>query len=648
MSAVRGTRGWLGVGLLAAVAATLPYLGALEFDLLHRDDARYIQAQRYWADPSLANLWDVVRRPVFISIAPVQLASYWLDRRLWGPRPLGLRVTQVALHAACAAAVVALARRAGLSRAGGAAAGLAFAWHPTHVEVVAWVAQRKDLLYLLLGLLALLAWLGPRPAALDDPGAPPPGPRGRLAAVGLLGLALLSKVSAVVLGPWLVLASWGRGRVRADLTWLAVAAALTAALLWASFGLHAQAGAVSGGGPAERAALMARTYAWYALATVGAAPDSAAPAPPGAGGLVAGLALLTAATGAAVAAWRRGRRAPAVLLGWWAVALLPTSGVVPFTLFVQQRYLFAPTAAAALGLGLAVGSLGRAAPRRRWALLLVLGALLLLSGRRAATYALAWRDDATVWEAAARAGPSPAVTEMLAHALLVRGRPEDLDRAAGLARQAIAAGGDDAARSRLVLAEVHLARGEVEAARARLVEAAGSRVNTAHVAATRLATLALAADDLAEGERWLTVALAAAPASDPEPHVLLGQLRLDQGRFDDAAGSLRRAAAIEPERTSTWAWLALAERGLGRPEAALEAARRAGPAGPGLEAQLALDRGDPAAAEAVLTGDHPEARLARARLLRARGREVEAKAEVEALRRGAPPPWLRRLAREGL
>ena len=35
-----------------------------------------------------------------------------------------------------------------------------FAWHPLHVESVAWVAERKDVLSAFFGLLALLAYVG--------------------------------------------------------------------------------------------------------------------------------------------------------------------------------------------------------------------------------------------------------------------------------------------------------------------------------------------------------------------------------------------------------------------------------------------------------------------------------------------------------
>jgi hypothetical protein len=95
---------------------------------------------------------------------PVFTLSYVLDGALWGRRPLGFHLTNVALHATNSFLVFLLARRlfsgsdAGHARPAAAAlvAGLAFLLHPSHTEAVTWISGRVDLLAALFGLAALL------------------------------------------------------------------------------------------------------------------------------------------------------------------------------------------------------------------------------------------------------------------------------------------------------------------------------------------------------------------------------------------------------------------------------------------------------------------------------------------------------------
>lgn len=133
---------------------------------------------------------------------PLTWLSHALDRAVWGLDPRGHHLTNVLLHGLDTALVVMLAaalvlrwrRRAqpdltgadpGVLVAAGVA-GLLFGLHPVHVESVAWVAERKDLLCALFYLGSLLAWLQPTRAM-------------RLASLGLFALALLSKPMAVTL-----------------------------------------------------------------------------------------------------------------------------------------------------------------------------------------------------------------------------------------------------------------------------------------------------------------------------------------------------------------------------------------------------------------------------------------------------------------
>ena len=90
---------------------------------------------------------------------PVTWVSHMLDVQLFGMRPYGHHLTNVLLHAANTVLVFALFFR--MTRAGwrSVLVAAAFALHPLHVESVAWIAERKDLLSGFFGLLTLLAYV---------------------------------------------------------------------------------------------------------------------------------------------------------------------------------------------------------------------------------------------------------------------------------------------------------------------------------------------------------------------------------------------------------------------------------------------------------------------------------------------------------
>jgi protein O-mannosyl-transferase len=86
--------------------------------------------------------------------------SLMLDSNLFGIGPAGYHITNVLLHVANTLLLFAtLATATGNSTRSAFVAGL-FAIHPLHVESVAWVAERKDVLSVFFGLLSLRAYVG--------------------------------------------------------------------------------------------------------------------------------------------------------------------------------------------------------------------------------------------------------------------------------------------------------------------------------------------------------------------------------------------------------------------------------------------------------------------------------------------------------
>ena len=90
---------------------------------------------------------------------PLTWLSHMLDITLFGTNPLGHHLVNLALHVCNTLLLFALWNRMTGAVWSSAMVAALFAIHPLHVESVAWVAERKDMLSTLLGLLTLLAYL---------------------------------------------------------------------------------------------------------------------------------------------------------------------------------------------------------------------------------------------------------------------------------------------------------------------------------------------------------------------------------------------------------------------------------------------------------------------------------------------------------
>ena len=82
-----------------------------------------------------------------------------VDATLYGSWPGGHHLANVVLHVANVLLVFALFARATGNSWRSAFVAALFAVHPLHVESVAWIAERKDVLSLFFGLLALYAYV---------------------------------------------------------------------------------------------------------------------------------------------------------------------------------------------------------------------------------------------------------------------------------------------------------------------------------------------------------------------------------------------------------------------------------------------------------------------------------------------------------
>jgi hypothetical protein len=203
--------------LAAAVSAFvfLVYLAALGNEFVNWDDRQYLLGNPHILSFDLTFLrWAFFDFYAF-NWHPLTWVSHALDYAVWGWDPFGHHLTNNILHAVNSFLVVVLVARLVESAdddprftlivAG--TTGVLFGLHPIHVESVAWVAERKDLLCALFYLSSSAAYLKYTSASLS-PGVRGEKTRWYLLALCFFILALMSKPMAVSLPVVLLLLDW--------------------------------------------------------------------------------------------------------------------------------------------------------------------------------------------------------------------------------------------------------------------------------------------------------------------------------------------------------------------------------------------------------------------------------------------------------
>ena len=141
--------------LLTAVA----YVQVVGFEFTNYDDTAYVPENPHVRDGfSLKNIGWAFTTSETANWYPLTWLSLMLDCQIFGPRPGAHHAINALLHAANAVLLFAALRRMTGRRWPSAAVAALFAVHPLHVESVAWIAERKDVLSTLFFLLALMAY----------------------------------------------------------------------------------------------------------------------------------------------------------------------------------------------------------------------------------------------------------------------------------------------------------------------------------------------------------------------------------------------------------------------------------------------------------------------------------------------------------
>lgn len=533
MPATISSRRQWGLLLALALLAFLPYLPTLRNGLLLWDDAPYLTNNYRIQQFNLANIVDLFRlRPQRGQMpngqyTPLVELSYMLEHRFFGLAPGIYHLNNLLLHALNTGLVFLFVRRLTRKELWAWLTACFFAVHPLHVESVAWVTERKDMLSASFYLFALLAYLRHRDGEANSC---------RWVALVAGIAAFLSKPLAVTLPAACILCDYYRQGFldRKTVLRLWPCWVLSAGGVWITLYTHVSTNVAKSHELADLGVnllVAARGIAHYVekfiwpfrLSAFYPVPE---PGQPFDGSYYAALIVLLASLGAlGWAILRRRHRTWVFGFLFFLVVLSPSSRIIPVGVrfLAADRFFYLPGIGFFLLLAWGLHGLLRMGGGARWGAVGLSIALGLLWASRTWQRSKVWFDDETLWRDALAIYPeSSNVLGNLAQGLLDR-NPEEAERFADKAL-AIAPGDGQTMLAKAILA--HRA-GEYE-----------------------------------KSLDWLEKA-AALDASPTAIADLRGKIYSLQGEYKKAILAYSDIVAIEPQSVKHYGFMALASLALG-------------------------------------------------------------------------------------
>jgi protein O-mannosyl-transferase len=393
-----GTPLQLALASIAIFAvAFLVHQPSLHFGFLTSwDDPTYVTDNPWIRGLTMENIKFAFTTPYFSNYLPLHLVSYMVDYALWGLNPFGFHLQSVLLAALNAVLAFFVVRRLFGSLALGVVAALLYAVHPSHVEAVAWVSIRKDLLSTVFLLLTLILY--------DE------ATQGRklrmvwyVASVVTFLLGLWSKMSIVALPLFLLVLDFMRDRQGRPFDWKrAIVTKIPYGLLAIWLVIENNRVQVKSEQPYAHQPLqylMVKGHAvWMYLGLLTGIPEGRPIYdPPSLSPLdLAGVLILPAIFWLAYS-----RRMRALALGTaWTFALLIPALAFPLITYMADRYLYAPSLGfcwiLAAGLVWIAGRV-RAEPGRTVTLAALTAIPLVFFAARTRQYQEVWSGGEALW-----------------------------------------------------------------------------------------------------------------------------------------------------------------------------------------------------------------------------------------------------------
>ena len=331
------------VALAIFAVAAIVHSQTLAFKFLTSwDDPSYIAGNPWIRGLTWENIRFAFTTPYFANYLPLHLVSYMVDYQFWGLNPFGYRLQSLILVALNASLGFFLGRRLFRSVPLGALAALLYAVHPAHVEAIAWMSIRKDLVSTVFLLITVILY--------DEATRDRFRPWVYAGSAVMYLLGLLSKVSISTLPLFLFVLDLTRRWDGRAIRWKQVIATKIPYLVFAAVLVyvnnHAQ---VKTGSPYTHQPLqyvMVKGEAiWRYLGLLtGLVPGTPMYDPPWLGGIHPPIDLAGALVPFLLLGFAFWRKLRALTLGSaWLFALLIPVLAFPLMTYMADRYLYAPS-----------------------------------------------------------------------------------------------------------------------------------------------------------------------------------------------------------------------------------------------------------------------------------------------------------------
>ncbi len=535
---------------LLVLATLAVYAQTANHGYVAYDDDQYVYKNPWvQAGLSLHNVGWAFTTFFYSNWHPLTWISYMLDHSLFGSNPGAQHLVNVAFHLASTLLLFLALARATRQPWRCAVVSAIFALHPLHVESVAWISERKDVLCTFFEMLTLLLYV--RYAAN-------PGVRRYFAVASAFGMSLLAKPMAVTF-PFvlLLLDYWPLRRLdwplkardfrrlfmeKAPLLLMAAITSVLTFLAQRGYGAvvslhHFPLSARAANAAIAYVAYIGKTFWPINLAVLYPARG------PGLSTAVAAVLILAAITGVA---WRLVKPRPYFTVGWfWFLGMLvPVIGLVQVgAQSMADRYMYLPMVGLSIAIVWTVADLVESRPALRnaavGATILLIGALTITSYRQVEY----WKSSRTLFE----------------HTLDVTSDNYIIQNNLGVT---LAGEGNSAEAVKLY-----------RAALATSPEYAEANANLGHEL--------LKAGQLHQADLSITKALELSP-NLPLAHADLGLLLAARGEFEEARQHLERSLILAPGDAENESNLCFVLTHLGQPDEAIPHCNAALNINPGL------------------------------------------------------------------
>ncbi|HQP10435.1 MAG TPA: hypothetical protein PKV41_03540, partial [Candidatus Omnitrophota bacterium] len=251
--------------LLAAILAVVffSYYPSLKNGFVFWDDDVHLYENVSVQTLDLEHIGDLFTSKVNKIYIPLTTLSFAVEYHFFKDNPFIYHLDNLLLHLGVVALVFWLGMRLGLSAAASGAAALLFGIHPMRVESVAWITERKDVLYAFFYMAALVSYSKYLDFTNSTPALQIKRNYGFLVLTVMLGiLSMLAKPMALSLPLILLLMDWfherkiGREAILEKIPLFAIIAGIA----WLSYAAHAR---IPGKSIAEAPLIWIWTFVFY-------------------------------------------------------------------------------------------------------------------------------------------------------------------------------------------------------------------------------------------------------------------------------------------------------------------------------------------------------------------------------------------------